>query len=162
MKSNLRWLGWVEFVGVFIMYMGILIPLEGKSLTDGSLILLMGSILITLVAFLKMKLNRQGLLIGLILMLFGVAYLFMLSSYPASTAAENGFLWYLPGLTYPIGWLLTVVILSMRVFKKKPSTEDDNSTMKGSQAIFSSDASSLSMATSQKHSTRKSPKRIVR
>lgn len=161
MKSNLRWLGWVEFIGVFIMYMGILIPLEGKSLTDGSLILLMGSILITLVAYLKVKLNRQGLLIGLILMLFGVAYLFMLSSYPASTASENGYLWYLPGLTYPMGWLLTVVILSMRVLKKRP-TEHETTNKKDSQNVFSSDAVSLTMATSQKNSTRKSPKRIVR
>jgi hypothetical protein len=143
MKKILCWLGWFEFLGILAFFLGAIYALEGDSFMEnareGGLVILAGSATITLVGYFRRSKRRIGFLTGFLMILFGVGYLIVLSSIPNIEQVDKNRWWLLPSITYPIGWILVVVLLSIRVFKKLPhpkggTAEASKGTSKGFSA----------------------------
>ncbi len=119
--KRINWTRVVYFAGVTALIIGILDFLEG------SVVIAAGSLLITIAAYLTHDRHRKLFLISTILIAIGVSSLFYLSSLGGFGGDSALSWWYgLFVLPYPIGWLMTIVLLIIRLSKRdrtKPVSE---------------------------------------
>jgi hypothetical protein len=120
MKRNIKWTRIVYIVGIVALIIGVLDPLEG------SIVIAAGSLLIVLSTFLTHDRHRKFFLASLIMIVFGVCFLFYLSSLGGFGGTSSlSWWWGLLILPYPIGWLTSIIILIVRAIKKpKPQGID--------------------------------------
>jgi multisubunit Na+/H+ antiporter MnhB subunit len=113
MKKKIDWLQALYIFGIATFIIGALDPLEG------SVVVFIGSSCIALSAYLKKEKDRKLFLTSAILILLGVVFLFYLSSL-GGIGGKSALSWWwgLLILPYPIGWLITVVLLVIRIIKK--------------------------------------------
>ena len=113
MKNKIKWTRVVYTLGVIALIIGALDPLEG------SVVIASGSALIALSAYLTHDRHRKIFLLSLIMILIGVFFLFYLSSLGGfGGTATLSWWWGTLILPYPIGWLISIVILIIRAVKK--------------------------------------------
>ena len=112
MKTTVNWARIIFISGVIALIAGAIDPLEG------SIAICLGSILMVVGSSLLNDRHRTLFLICAFLIGVGVAYLWFISSlggFGGSTG--RSILWGLPILTYPVGWLLLIILLIKRVIK---------------------------------------------
>ena len=101
-------------IGIVAIIIGTLDPLEG------SVVILAGSAFISLSTFLNKDRYWKIFLFSLLMIILGVSFLFYLSSLGGFGGnSPLSWWWGLLVLPYPIGWLLTVILLLISAFKKK-------------------------------------------
>ena len=111
-KGNQKWLRAMFIIGIVLLLAGILDPLEG------SVVILAGSILIAASTFIRKDNQWKIFMISALLILFGVTAMFYLSSLGGRSW------WYgILFLPYPLGWLVIVITLIIRSFRKKNSVQ---------------------------------------
>ena len=99
--------------GVVAIIVGAIDPLEG------SVIIVAGSALLALSTYLTHDRHHKIFLASLIMIALGVGYMFYTSSLGGFGGPDNlSFWWALPILPYPIGWLISIILLIVRAVKK--------------------------------------------
>ena len=117
MNARKLWSRILIVVGSVAMLMGAVDPLEG------SFVILPGSALVTLGAFLsgcERRLRTDWLwVVGSIA--FGVGALFVLSAFGGIGGRSGHSMWWgLRILPYPIGWVMGIVSLASRLIRRRP------------------------------------------
>jgi uncharacterized membrane protein YhdT len=118
MNKRKLWSRILSIIGLIAMIIGVVDPLEG------SLIILPGSGLVALSAFLGKSRHRIFVCWAFGLTLIGVAGLFVVSMFGGvggNTGRSNW--WLLTGLPYPIGWIMSLIgvrRLLIESFRKTP------------------------------------------
>lgn len=114
MKEKTKWTKIAFITGVVALLTGTLDPLEG------SVVIAVGSGLIALATWLTKDHHYKLFLTCFILIATGVCMLFYLSSL-GGFGGNSSLSWYwgLFILPYPAGWLLAVILLLVRMFKKQ-------------------------------------------
>jgi hypothetical protein len=113
MKNKIKWTRVVYITGVIALIIGALDPMEG------SVVIAFGSVLIALSTYLTHDRHWKIFLLSLIMILFGVIFLFYLSSLGGfGGTATLSWWWGTLILPYPVGWLISIVILIIRAVKK--------------------------------------------
>lgn len=111
--KRINWTRVVYFAGVAALIIGILDFLEG------SVVIAAGSLLITIAAYLTHDRYRKLFLTSTILIAIGVSLMFYLSSLGGFGGDSALSWWYgLFVLPYPIGWLMAIVSLIIRLSKR--------------------------------------------
>lgn len=106
------------YAGVTALIIGIL------DFMEGSVVIAAGSLLITIATFLAHDRHRKLFLISTILIAVGVFLLFYLSSLGGFGGNSKLSWWYvLLILPYPIGWLMAIVLLIIRLSKGDPTKQ---------------------------------------
>ncbi|MBT8282267.1 MAG: hypothetical protein KJO86_00895 [Muriicola sp.] len=112
--KKLDWKKVSYIIGIVLFIVGTLDPLEG------SVLIVLGSVLMTIVANRKNDRHKKWFLLNAILITVGVIFLFYLSSLGGFGGTSNlSWWWGLLILPYPVGWLLQVILLLLRAFGKK-------------------------------------------
>jgi hypothetical protein len=126
MKKKAKWTRAIFFFGVVALIIGAIDPLEG------SIVIAAGSALMVISAYLKGDRHRKIFMLSLIMIVFGAFFLFYLSSLGGfggeSTLSEW---WGILILPYPLGWLISIVILIVRIFRKTKSESELQSEQSG-------------------------------
>lgn len=119
MESKLKWPPALHIIGLVTFILGTLDPMEG------SVIIVAGSILITVASYLSHDRHLKYFLIASSMLITGVSLLFYFSS--LGGFGDPPYLsrwWALMLLPYPAGWIMMIVLLIMRAItkrkKKKP------------------------------------------
>jgi hypothetical protein len=113
MSAKPNWPKIIFIAGIVGILIGILDPMEG------SLVIAPGSVLLALGAFLIHDRYKNIFLASSILIIIGVFALFYLSSLGGFGGTSSlSWWWGVTILPYPIGWLLAVVFLIIRMVKK--------------------------------------------
>jgi multisubunit Na+/H+ antiporter MnhB subunit len=113
MKEKTKWTRIIYIIGVIALIIGALDPMEG------SVVIASGSALVALSTYLTHDRQRKIFLLSLIMILIGVFFLFYLSSLGGfGGTATLSWWWGTLILPYPIGWLISIVILIIRAVKK--------------------------------------------
>ena len=119
--KKIKWTQVLYYAGVTGLLIGILDPLEG------SIVIAAGSLLITLSVYLTHDRHRKLFLISTILIAVGVFLLFYLSSLGGFGGNSKLSWWYgLLILPYPIGWLMAIVLLIIRLSKGTVQSKSGN------------------------------------
>jgi len=106
MKKKNIWITLIHYSGIILIIAGVLDPLEG------SIIITIGSILISTSLFLIKDSERKKFYLSTILILFGVFFMFYFSSLGGFGGnSKLSWWWALLILPYPIGWLLSIILL---------------------------------------------------
>ena len=115
MKTKINWLRIFYGIGVLLVIAGTIDPMEG------SVLILIGSIVLALNAYLRRDRHRRIFLYSFLLILAGVFFLFYISSL-GGFGGKSGRSWWWGTLIlpYPVGWLLLVITLIFRAVKKTP------------------------------------------
>lgn len=105
--------------GIVMLFGGIFDPLEG------SLVILAGGILLTLSLFLKNDAFRKSILLSTLSIATGVLLMFYFSSL-GGFGGDSALSWWwgLLILPYPVGWLLTIILLIIRLMKQKKARSE--------------------------------------
>ncbi|MEW6135052.1 MAG: hypothetical protein HPY80_09570 [Bacteroidales bacterium] len=116
MEKELKagWTNVIHYLGSALLVIGAVDPLEG------SVLITIGSGLLTFVAFKNRRKDRNRLIAGFISILVGVFFLFLFSSF-GGFGGPNGIAWgwSVLILPYPAGWFYTIGLLLARL-KAKP------------------------------------------
>jgi hypothetical protein len=114
MKEKTKWIRVIYFIGVVALIIGAIDPLEG------SVLILAGSVLLALSTYLKHDRHWKIFLVSFIMVLTGVFFLFYFSSL-GGFGGDSSLSWWWGTLIlpYPLGWLLEIILLIVRAFKKK-------------------------------------------
>ncbi len=113
MEKNKKWTRVVWIIGIVALIIGILDPLEG------SVVIAAGSGLMALSAFYKEDRHWKIFLTTFIMIVIGVVLLFALSSFGGFGGNSSLTWWWgLLIVPYPVGWLINIVLLIIRVVKK--------------------------------------------
>lgn len=111
--KKIKWTRVIYYAGVTALIIGILDPLEG------SVVIAAGVLLVTLATYLTHDHHRKLFLLSSILIAVGVLSLFYLSSLGGFGGNSSlSWWWGLLVLPYPIGWILAIVLLIIRLLKK--------------------------------------------
>lgn len=113
MNNTSKWLRIGFNIGVVLLVIGAIDPLEG------SVVITAGSVLLAVVAWFLHDRHRKIFLTATLMILFGVFFLFYLSSlggFGGSSSLPNWLGMLI--LPYPAGWLMIVVTLALRAFRK--------------------------------------------
>lgn len=114
MKDKIKWTRVVFIIGVIALILGAIDPLEG------SVVIASGSALTALSAYLTHDRNWKIFVAALIMILIGLFFLFYLSSLGGfGGTATLSWWWGTLILPYPIGWLISIVLLIIRAVKKR-------------------------------------------
>ena len=114
MKEKMNWKKIAFITGVVALIAGAFDPLEG------SVVIAAGSGLIALSTWLMKDRHYKLFITGFILIVIGVCLLFFLSSLGGFGGHSSLSQWWgLLILPYPAGWLLSVILLLVRTFKKQ-------------------------------------------
>ena len=105
MKKAFDWKGLLYVVGILLFFMGALDPLEG------SVLIVLGSVLIVVYKYLRGDRHKKGFLAGCLCIAVGVGYMFWLSNLGGIGPHAKPWVWGIPMALYPIGWILTAVLL---------------------------------------------------
>jgi len=118
MKKKTKWVHIIYIIGVIALVIGILDPLEG------SVVIVAGSILVALSTTLTHDRYRKIFLASLIMIVFGVFFLFYFSSL-GGFGGKSTLSWWWGTLTlpYPFGWIMSIVTLIIRAVKKPKQNE---------------------------------------
>ena len=120
MNTRRLWSHILVIVGLVAMLIGAIDPLEG------SLVILPGSDMVALGAFLAGSRYRMLLFRACILMAFGVAALFVISAFGGMGGRSGHSMWWgLFILPYPVGWLMGLVggiLRPIECFKRPAQT----------------------------------------
>ena len=109
----MKWIRITYIIGIIALIAGAIDPLEG------SVIIAVGSALIALSTHLAHDRNRRIFLITSIMIITGVCFMFYFSSLGGFGGASTlSWWWCLLILPYPIGWLITVILLIIKAIKK--------------------------------------------
>jgi hypothetical protein len=112
--KKINWTRVIYYAGITALIIGILDPLEG------SIVIAAGSVLIALSTYLTHDRHRKLFLLSTILIAIGVIFMFYLSSLGGFGGNSKLSWWYgLLVVPYPIGWILAVVLLLLRLTKRK-------------------------------------------
>ena len=112
MKSNLR-TKLFYFAGIFGLIFGAIDPLEGSP------IIIVGSILISLSSYLSHDKYRKKFIIASVLIIIGVSAMFILSVLGGFGGSSGLSPWWgLLIVPFPAGWLMTVIVLIIKSLKK--------------------------------------------
>jgi multisubunit Na+/H+ antiporter MnhB subunit len=113
MKEKMKWTRIVYIIGVTALIVGALDPMEG------SVVIASGSALISLSTYLTRDKHWKIFLLSLIMIFIGVFFLFYLSSLGGfGGSATLSWWWGTLILPYPVGWLISIVIMIIRAVKK--------------------------------------------
>lgn len=119
MKKKIKWTRVIYIIGIIALIAGVLDPLEG------SVVIAAGSVLVTLATILTKDHHWKIFLLSLIMIAVGVFSLFYLSSLGGFGGNSSlSWWWGTLILPYPIGWLITIVLLILRVVKRKRQQGD--------------------------------------
>jgi hypothetical protein len=113
MKKQIKLTRIIYITGIVTLIIGAIDPLEG------SILIALGSVLITTYFFLTQDRQRKLFLIQSLLILFGILFLFYFSSLGGfGGSSKLSWWWGLLILLYPIGWLISIILLIIRAVKK--------------------------------------------
>jgi len=113
MKKLIKWTRVIYIIGVIALIIGSLDPMEG------SVVIASGSALLALSTYLIHDRHWKIFLLSFLMILFGVFFLFYLSSLGGfGGTATLSWWWGTLILPYPVGWLMSIVILIIRAVKK--------------------------------------------
>lgn len=113
MKRKTNWKSIIYVIGVIALIIGAIDPLEG------SVIIVAGSLLIALSTYLRKDRHWKIFLASAIMIIIGVIFLFYLSSLGGFGGTSTlSWWWGTLILPYPIGWLMSIVLLVVRKVKK--------------------------------------------
>lgn len=119
--KKIKWTRVIYITGVVALIIGLIDPLEG------SIVIAAGSVLIALATWLAHDRHRKLFLLSTILIAIGVAFMFYLSSLGGfGGSSKLSWWWGLLVLPYPIGWIMAIVLLIVRLTtgqKLKPREE---------------------------------------
>lgn len=114
MKKKINWTRIIYIIGIVALIIGIVDPLEG------SVVILAGSALIALSTFLTKDRYWKIFLSSFILILIGVIAMFYLSSLGGFGGKSTLSWWWVTLiLPYPVGWIISIVLLLIKAIKKK-------------------------------------------
>lgn len=113
MKEKTKWTRIIYIIGVIALIIGAIDPLEG------SVVIAVGCMLVALSTYLTHDRHWKIFLASLIMILVGVFFLFYFSSLGGfgGTSALSWW-WGMLILPYPIGWLISIITLIVRVAHK--------------------------------------------
>jgi len=103
----------IFIAGILSFIIGTLDPMEG------SILIAFGSVLIASIAFHNKSKFNTTLIISSTFITIGVIFLWLVSSMGGYDPIREWW-WNVLIILYPIGWLITVIILIIKLFKKKP------------------------------------------
>jgi len=110
--KKIKWPRVIYIIGIVALIIGVIDPLEG------SIVIAAGSVLITLATYLTHDRHRKLFLLSMILIAIGVSFLFYLSSLGGFGGdSKLSWWWGLLILPYPIGWIMAIVLLIVRLTK---------------------------------------------
>ncbi|MDN3677692.1 hypothetical protein QWY90_10225 [Flavobacterium paronense] len=113
MKETIHWTRVLYITGVVGLIIGIIDPLEG------AVIILIGSVLIALATYLTKDKHYKLFSVTLIMIIIGIFFLFYLSSLGGfGGTSKLSWWWGLLILPYPIGWLISIITLIVRMVRK--------------------------------------------
>lgn len=113
MNSKRNWTRYTFIFGVIALILGVVDPLEG------SVLISIGSILLALSTYLNNDPHWKVFLSASVMIIVGVSFLFYLSSlggFGGNSALS--WWWGMLILPYPLGWLLSVIMLIIRLIRK--------------------------------------------
>jgi len=114
MKEQINWIHTLYVFGVIALIIGAFDPLEG------SVVIVIGSAFIALSTYLTRYRHWRLFLLASILIFIGVSFMFYLSSLGGIGGKSVQSLWWgLLILPYPIGWLISIVLLVIWALKNK-------------------------------------------
>ncbi len=117
MKKYYNWYRILHILAIVFILVGTIDPLEG------SVLIVIGSILLAAVAYLRNDRHRRIFLLSAIFIVVGVVYLFWISSLGGfGGTSELSWWWGAPILPYPIGWLVLIITLISRLIRKNKLT----------------------------------------
>ncbi len=112
MKEKKTWQRIIYVIGVIALIFGALDPLEG------SVIVVAGSILLALSTYLTKDRHWKLFLVAVIMIIIGVFFLFYLSSLGGFGGTSSlSWWWGTFILPYPLGWLMSIILLIVRAVK---------------------------------------------
>ena len=104
---------YLHVAGVILLLLGAIDPMEG------SILIMIGSLLLALSLYLKQDAQWKFFTITFILIALGVGFLFFFSSLGGFGGASTlSWWWALLILPYPLGWLMEVILLVRRMGKR--------------------------------------------
>lgn len=114
MKKKIKWMRIIHIIGVILLIVGAVDPLEG------SIVIATGILLIIFSAYMTSDRHRKLFLGSGIMIVVGVFFLFYFS-FLGGIGGETGLSWWwgLFILPYPAGWLFAVSILIFRLIQKR-------------------------------------------
>jgi hypothetical protein len=113
MKEKAKWIRILYLIGVIALIIGILDPLEG------SVVIASGSALVALATYLTHDRHWKIFFMSLIMIVIGVFFLFYFSSLGGFGGKSTlSWWWGILILPYPLGWILSIIILITRTVKK--------------------------------------------
>lgn len=113
MEKKTNWFRILYITGVVAFLIGTLDPMEG------SLLIAPASALIAFAAYRTLDKHWKLFFASMLLIVFGVSYLFYISSLGGFGGPDGRSWWWgVPILPYPIGWLMIVVLLITRGIRK--------------------------------------------
>jgi multisubunit Na+/H+ antiporter MnhB subunit len=118
MKEKTKWTRIIFIIGVIALIIGAIDPLEG------SVVIAAGSGFLALSTYLTSDRHQKIFLASLIMILIGVSFMFYLSSLGGFGGKSTlSWWWGTLILPYPFGWILSIITLIIRAFKK-PETKN--------------------------------------
>lgn len=119
METKTKWIRIVYIIGIIALIIGALDPLEG------SVIIVIGGLLIALSTYLAKDRHWKIFLASLIMIIFGVIFLFYFSSLGGFGGSSTlSWWWGTLILPYPFGWLMSIILLIVRAVKKPKLLEN--------------------------------------
>ena len=113
MKKKTNWKRVIYIIGVIALIIGVIDPLEG------SVVLAIGCTLIALSTYLTHDRHWKIFFASLIMIVFGVCFMFYLSSLGGfGDSSTLSWWWGTLILPYPLGWLMSIILLIVRAVKK--------------------------------------------
>lgn len=114
MVEKAKWTRVIYIVGVVALIIGAIDPLEG------SLLIMVGSALLALSAYVNNDRHSKIFTIALIMIVIGVFFMFYFSSIGGfGGTSKLSWWWGLLILPFPIGWITIIVVLIKRAIENK-------------------------------------------
>lgn len=111
---ELRWHKILFWIGVVALIIGAIDPLEG------SVIIVAGSLLVTLVMYLNKDPKRKLFFIATLMILFGVGFMFYFSTLGGWGGTSTLSWWWTSLLVpYPVGWIWLMILIFRPLIRDK-------------------------------------------
>jgi hypothetical protein len=117
MRTKINWIRIAFIFGVVSLIIGVIDPLEG------SVLVALGSILLSVSTYMQKDPQWKFYLTGSVMIITGVSFLFYFSTLGGFGDSAISWWWGILILPYPLGWLLSVIMLILRIFKRQTSNQ---------------------------------------